>query len=359
MEQLQQQIHQMQMQIVAYETKMSNLQQTCFQLTPNQIIQNFNDIPPFSGEDNYKLKVFLRYVSNVEELCGQNNEELKHYCLRRIINGKITGRAHGFILEIPESQRTWNQVVQTLRDRFRPRGTIMQLLFAAKNLKVYNIKDLCNKLTQIKLECNEICDYDNDDTYTYNSIDKEIVQILCTKLTPIVQLQIDTNSSLFDIDHIFCQTEIYYAKDVIKDEYRIKTEQQYKQNTNKNEQNFTRNGNRHQGQYTNINDNQNRNNTYSNQNRNTTPNPSTNHNQNRNMHHQYPNTNRTNNYQYRNTNTNNPFNRNVNQQQYSPQQNNPFRSTNNEPMEVDNIQREQVRQEEVNFDKLPQTTNYP
>lgn len=194
---------------------------TRFQLTPAQIIKNFNDIKAFSGEDSYKLKSFLKSVQNSENLCGEGNNELKEFCLQSIINCKIIGKARTTILEIPEDRRDWNTVVATLKLRFKPKCTIHQLLFQAKDIKVYNLKDLFNKLTSIKAEISEICDYKNESIFTYENIDKELVLILKSKLISMLQLQINENATLFDLDNQFCKSEIYLETNVIKDMYRL------------------------------------------------------------------------------------------------------------------------------------------
>lgn len=134
---------------------------TRFQLSASQVIKSFNDIKTFSGEDNYKLKSFLKSIENAELLCGDNNVELKENCLRLVVNSKIIGKARTAILEIPE--------------RFKPKHSIHQLLFQTKEIKVFNLKDLFNKLTTYKSDISEICDFENNNTFTYESIDKELV----------------------------------------------------------------------------------------------------------------------------------------------------------------------------------------
>lgn len=134
-EQLNEQVTRLTQQLASQEARFQTIQQTRFQLTPDQIIRNFNEIPPFSGEDAYKLKSFLKTVNTVEALCGDNNPELKQYCLARLVNAKIIGKARETILEIPEAERNWQRTVQTLALRFRPKQTIHQLLFIAKDIK--------------------------------------------------------------------------------------------------------------------------------------------------------------------------------------------------------------------------------
>lgn len=221
MEILTEQVRMLTQQVLAQQAALQQADITRFELTPAQIIRNFNDVKPFSGEDNYKLKSFLKSVQGAEQLCGDRNIELKEYCLGQVINGKIIGKARNSILEIPENLRSWNTVVQTLTLKFRPKQTIHQLMFQAKEIKVYNLKDLFNKLTQFKSDANEICDYDNEDRYTYDMIDKELIQILKIKIIPLVQMQIDESKTLFELDNFLCKSEIYIDETIIKPMYKL------------------------------------------------------------------------------------------------------------------------------------------
>lgn len=59
MEQLTDQVAVLTQQQAVQENRLNAVQQTRFQLTADQIIRNFIVVPPFSGEDSYKLKSFL------------------------------------------------------------------------------------------------------------------------------------------------------------------------------------------------------------------------------------------------------------------------------------------------------------
>lgn len=149
MEQLVQQVQLLTTKVAEQDAIINTANLTRFRLTASQIIKSFNDIKPFSGADSYKLKSFLKSVENVEILCGDNNNDLREYCLRSIVNTKIIGKARNAMLEIPEDQRNWTTVVKTMMLRFKPKHTIHQLLFQAKEMKVFSLKDLFNKLTTI------------------------------------------------------------------------------------------------------------------------------------------------------------------------------------------------------------------
>lgn len=223
MDQLIQQVQLLTQKVAEQETTL-NTTRNRFQLSASQVIKNFNDIKPYSGEDSYKLKSFFKSIENAEELCGSQNQDLRAYCLRLMINSKIIGKARNAILEIPENQRNWITVQRTLKLRFRPKYTIHQLLFEAKGFKVFNLKDLFNKLTTVKSDISEICDYDESAEFTYTSIDRELVLILKSKVVPILQIQIDEDESLFELDNSFCKSEIYLSSDMIKPEYKLRFE---------------------------------------------------------------------------------------------------------------------------------------
>lgn len=369
-QQLLEQVNVLQKQLAEQTMMIHGMKTTKFDLSPDQIIRNFNEIPPFSGDDTYKLKSFLKCILDTESLCGQNNEELKQYCLRKLINNKIIGSARNSIMEIPENQRTWTSVIQQLRLRYRPKNTIHQLLFNAKEIKVFNLKDLFNKLNRIKSECSEICDFDDEDNFTYHSIDRELVQILKSKIIPIVQMQIDCRKSLFELDNILCQSEIYLTEDIIKSEYKINRNLKFiherKNNSiNNSNNNYNYNSRNNGNNYVNNNLDKNGNN-YN----------STNYNKSRQLRLPELRINNQNNsgqfrlHELRSNNQNNQGqfrspNIRTNSEQYRRQfetnRSNQYRNNhipNQESMEVDNITRNPEFNQEVNFIEQPHQTNY-
>lgn len=347
MDQLTQQIQILTQQLASQEAKLQQVEITKFRLTPDQIIRNFNDITSFSGEDSFKLKSFLKDVNCAEQLCGMDNAELKTYCLNKIINGKIIGKARNCILEIPEDERNWQTVVRTLTLRFRPKQTIYNLTFLAKELKVFNLKELFNKLTKIKADANEICDFNGEEEFVYRAIDKELVQILKSKLIPIVQFQVDENKTLFELDNIMCQSEMYYSEDIIKPSSKM-TKQTYKnekdfKNNRINNVNSNGNHNHYQNRHnSNFKSSYNQNNNYSREQN--FYNRQSNSNNNSRPYRSYDNNNHYNNY----TNNNNYNNQNRGQ---NGSRQSRFHNQNNrtEPMEVDNINTGSQIGEEVNF----------
>lgn len=339
MERLNEQIVALTQQLASQEARFGKIQQTKFQLNADQVIRNFNEIPPFSGEDAYKLKSFLKTVSAVEGLCGENNIELKQYCLARLVNSKIIGKAREAILEIPEGERNWQRTVQTLFLRFRPKQTIHQLLYIAKEIKVFNLKDAFNKLTKIKSEANEICDFDDENYFTYHAIDRELVQILKSKVNPIVQLQIDQTKNLFELDNIFCQSEIYLSEDIIKYSYKI---------NKANDRNFPNNTKRMNNTVHNKYNNSNKTPNYNQNNNNVKPRAFNNFTREQNFTNNYPRQNRfyNNSGQYRSYNYNNQY-RDQNRSGQSRLNYNQQNKT--EPMEIDNINKDDYINQEVNF----------
>ncbi len=354
--QLQQQIAQLNQQLQRQQQQFQNIQATRFNLKPDQIIRNFSEIPAFSGEDNFKLKSFLKSIKDVEQLCGENNEELKTYCLRKTINNKIIGAARNAILEIPDQQRNWEAVETQLKAKFRPKLTIYNLLYNANEIKVYNLKDLFIKLHKIKSECNEICEYNDQDIYTYEKIDKDLIQILKSKLVPLFQTQIKNDKNLYELDVEFSQSEIYYSEDAIKPEFKLnKNQNKNNFNNSKQNNNFQKNKfhNSNNVNQNNVNPNQkfrNFNNRYQNQGPQIQQNRNFN-NQNR----QFNNNYKQNSGQFRQYNNN--YKNNSGQYRQ-------FNNTNNvdppQPMEVDNIiTNRQNSITDVNFSASGLTTNYP
>lgn len=186
-------IHQLQQQVAVLTANLTEQMQLTqnrvlqFNLTPEQIIKHFNNIPLFSGEDTFKLKSFLKNVDQAEQLCN-DNDELRAYCLAKIINGNIIGKARAIILRIPDAERSWQNVDATLGEHFKPRNTIHKWLFQARGCKVFNLKDLFNKLSNVETEANEICDFNDEETFTYKSTDRELVKMVIDHLIPTMQI---------------------------------------------------------------------------------------------------------------------------------------------------------------------------
>lgn len=76
-EQLTQQVQLLTQKMLEQEALLKTSSVTKFQLTASQVIKNFNDVKPFSGEGNYKLKSFLKQIENAEKLCEDVNRELR------------------------------------------------------------------------------------------------------------------------------------------------------------------------------------------------------------------------------------------------------------------------------------------
>lgn len=343
-EQLTDQVTLLTQKIAEQENRLREVNVTRFELTADQIIRNFNGIPPFSGEDSFRLKSFLTTVKDVESLCGERNEHLKCYCLKKIINQKIIGSARNVILEIPEQQRTWETVVELLIQKFRPKHTIHQLLFQAKEIKVFNLKDLFNKINSIKSQTSEICDFENKEDFVYESVEQELVQILKSKLTPIMQIQIKSEKNLFELENEFCQNEIYFSSEIIKNEFRIN--KMFTSNDNGNNIHKQNNSSKFQNN-DNIRFNKNNSNTNFSQNTN--------------------NNIQQNNYRQRQTNTNNNQHRpqqsnyynnsQTQQNNYRPRQNSNY--TNNQPRQsyFNNSYRQQNPNNYNNNTPRPQQSN--
>lgn len=234
MEEMQQQIFQLQQQLQqqALQQQQPIQQNNRFGLKFSEIIQSFNNIPIFTGEDNYTLPTFLRNVKQAERLCCDTNDEFKAYCLTLVINGRISGRAQYCIQRIAEDQKTWANVEQSLKTEFQPSTSIHQELYRARIFKVHNLKDLFEKLKVVECKCIEIQDFNNDNLYNRNIINRELVQIVIDHLIVTEQQHIDETSSLTDLHNKMCKTAIYYSSEIIQPHFRAFRQHNTQQNSN-------------------------------------------------------------------------------------------------------------------------------
>lgn len=134
-----------------------------FQLQPKDIIERFNRIKSFSGEDDeYNWRVFKDVVNGNLQLCGEGNAELKIYCLSQVCTTKITGRAGSTLLEMGGGNHTWEEIVAFLDRKFRPKGRLVDLIRDARNMKANNVRELMAKILRIKIQASEIFRYNNN-----------------------------------------------------------------------------------------------------------------------------------------------------------------------------------------------------
>lgn len=284
-----------------------------FVMNPAQIIETFNSIKSFSGdEDSYQWRTFRRAVNGAISLCGDQDVNLRTYCLNRVVNTKIVGSAASLLLEMPNDNLTWEAVVEFLEQRYRPRGTTCDLIYKARITKVLSLEDMFTKFHQIKLQANEIFYSNGNDKANMTNFDNELVKIVKTKMLGQYQVQVQPDMTLEQLDRHCESFETYQDINVIKPEDRI---------------NANRNNNRQENQiYTNSNSYNNQNNRFNRYNNNNYGN--------NNNTQQYRNSNNGNNgSNYRNNNTQNTSNnRNyqpTNNQQYNNQQNYRAQPNNN------------------------------
>lgn len=106
-------------------------------------------------------------MEQAEQLCGDANEELRAYCLGKVIHGRIVGQA---ILRIPDQERTWTAVIETLMQKFKPKTKFHHLLFQARIIKIHNSKYMFNKLENIESQANEIYDFNDGGEISYKKL---------------------------------------------------------------------------------------------------------------------------------------------------------------------------------------------
>lgn len=216
--------------------------QYAFNLTPSQIMDRFNLIPSFTGDDiNYRWRAFRTHVNAALTLCGTNNE-LKTFCVATLLSTKIAGKAACMLMEIQQQPTTWEAVDRFMDRKFKPRQTTCDLMQQARGLKVHNIRELCQQLTNIKLQINEIVNYENVPAQNLYTYDVELVKILKTKILSQYQLHVRDDMSLEEVDIMFSNIDAYNSSEAIKPQDKLLS---YKSNDNQSKPYSTQNNRQH------------------------------------------------------------------------------------------------------------------
>lgn len=325
-----------------------------FQLTADQLLTKFQRIKVFSGKGDDSLQEFISSVENVAILCGEN-EAVLQYGLRLVCKEKIQGEAKLAVQRLGDNL-TWETVKSELKLHFRPRKTYKKLMDECRNLKVSSLRELFNIVRSINYQLNELYEFDDFKPPNYNpdSNDRNLVDIVKDMLNGCYRTNIQNGMTLIEVVNLFDNLGLLDESDVIHHNFR-------KNRDNRPPNNRDRNFNKH-------NNNSRQNSGYSRQDnnfKNTSYNnrsPGQNFGQNsgqysgqqRSFHNNNGfNNNNSGQFRYRNNNSNSgQFRRNYgdNQRQFREATRNNDNTT--EPMEIDNIQRQ-----DVNFLDEPRTEN--
>lgn len=349
---LQQAIQQLQEQhqqaIAALQRQIENHQQPeqpvqLFQLTADQILNKFQKIRTFYGKEDYPLHEFFCAVENVVALCG-NNANLMQHGLRMVLKEKIQGDAKMCIQRLGDDI-TWPQVKAELKTQFRPRKSYRRLFDELRNIKVGNLRELFSIIRSTNYKLNEIYEFDDNRPTNYNpeNNDKNLVDILKDMLVGSYRVNIRNGMTLNQAFNIFDELCLLDEDDVIHHSYK---KQRHSHLNNQNRKDFRHTGNERQ-----VNNSRNGNNQM-----NFTPQQ----NQFNSSHSaQFKNQNKNHGYNKPNHNWSGQYRQNFAQQRPFNNRHN-FSNNSNQlrnepvvPMEVDNVQ-----QQDVNFSTPPQTEGY-
>lgn len=319
------------------------------QLSPQHILNQFRGIKPF--DENHKLPAFIRSVENTARLC-RDNELLYQFGLQIIINDKITGKAASYVAQLGENP-SWNDVKEKLYQQFQPTKTYSGIFNNCREIKVSNLKELFDFFFNASFEINEIYQFDINKPllYTAECVDRDLTEILLEKIDGPFRAYIYNENSLKNIYKKYANLKLLDDPRAINFHHR-----QQKQNLIKN--NHTQNKNSQSSlNYYKKEANKPNNTGSSNQNQNLTiQNDSSQPRQSNNDSKQIRqlNNDRQPRQYYNNprqpttTNNNTRQTRPVNNESRQTRQSN--QSSNNEMMEIDNIQESEIVTEEENQD---------
>lgn len=191
-----------------------------FQLTPDQIISKFQKIKSFYGKGDYSLQEFLHAVENVGALCG-NNSSLLQYGLQVVFKEKIQGAARIAVQRLG-SDVSWDQVKAELKLHFKPRKTYKKLMDQTRSIKVSNLRELFSVVKTINYELNELFEYDDNKppNYSPENNDRNLVDIVKDMINGCYRINITNNMKLIEVINLFDNLGILDESDVIHPNFR-------------------------------------------------------------------------------------------------------------------------------------------
>lgn len=214
-----------------------------FELTTDQILQRFQRVKTFYGDQQYPVQEFIAAVENIATLCG-HNAPLLRYGLQIILKEKIQGTAKTVIQRLGEA--TWEQVRNELKNHYRPRLSYKKLLDESRTLNVSNLRELFNTIRFINCQLNELYEFDDNKpgNYSPENNDKNLVDIIRDMLQGSYRSNITNGMTLMEAFNKFDEYNLLDDIDVIHFNYRKQNSNNFKTNNmNTNIQNRYKNRN--------------------------------------------------------------------------------------------------------------------
>lgn len=206
-----------------------------FQLTADQILNRFHKIKTFNARGDYTLQEFLSAVENVLTLCG-NNADLLQHGLQVIVREKIQGDAKTCIQSLGENV-TWSQIKAELKSQFKPRRSYRRLFDEIRNVKVGNLRELFRIIRTVNFKLNELYEYDDNrpENYSPENNDRNLVDMLKDMLTGSYRVNIRNNTTLNEAYNIFDELGLLDEHDAIHYNFRKHNKNSHNHNSQRKE----------------------------------------------------------------------------------------------------------------------------
>lgn len=212
-----------------------------FQLTADQVLNRFHHIKTFTGKGEYTLQEFIHAVENTASLCG-GNIPLMQYGLQTVFTEKIQGEAKRCIQRLGNNL-TWEQVKAELKAELRPRKSYKRFFDECRNIKVNNLKELFSIIRSINYQLNELYEFDDNKPTNYNpeNNDKNLVDIIKDMLTGSYRTSIKQNITINEVFNTFDALGLLEEHDVIHYRYRKNNHKNHRSNNQPKQFNNSRN----------------------------------------------------------------------------------------------------------------------
>lgn len=214
-------------------------------LSLNEVLNQLNQIQPFGK--GQPLQQFINSVESYFNLCGNSNEII-NYSIGIIRNSKIIGNPGRLIGLLPK-EANWKDIKDQLRKEYGPRKSYADIFNYLRTIKVSNLRELFNTALESKLKINEI--YTNDDDkselYSPDNVDRDLTQILITKIDGQFRGCIvgQTTLTIESLQSIYSQLNLLDDKRTI--DFRCRKNKKTETET---KSNFSKNHNENRSTYT-------------------------------------------------------------------------------------------------------------
>ena len=168
-------------------------------LSADSVLNQFRQLKPYKGTEDFSLSSFIRSVEFTSRLCGEN-AELQTHGMQIVYNEKLQGQAEKCIRRLGNFP-SWTSVKQELRQYFQPQKSYSELFNCCRQVKVINLRELFEVFRNISNEISELYEFDKKKPEIFKSenVDRDLVDILIEKIDGNIRAHIEEGASLTQI----------------------------------------------------------------------------------------------------------------------------------------------------------------